>query len=611
MPTLNLNEEFRRLNDDQKNAIRRDENTVVLAGPGSGKTATLVVKIGHLLSARISPPSGLACITFNNDAVREFRNRLGQLGIHARQGLFLGTVHSFCLNCVVRPYAPLIDARFQSGISVAGEDRAEELLDEAARTIVANADIRWMSARLTRLRRAIACGEDTSGFEDTDPQIVIAYEGLLLREGLLDFEGIIITALNLITQYEWVRRFLAARFHWLVVDEYQDLGGPLHRIVTSLVDNAGIRAFAVGDPDQTIYDFTGANPQYLNELASRPDFVPIRLKFNYRSGQRIIDASQAALAPTEPRGYVPDPKRQTQGEVFFLKADGHLSDHAAKTCEAVVTIRQTGIPWEEIAIFYRGAGGLVDAIKVELSRKEIPFIWERDATFPAAPVVRWLQGAAAWSLTASEVREQSFGELFGFFADLLRATGRLERGATSLDSRILFHKFLTHPVQDDTMVRDYLAHAEKALSLKRLLAGSHEYATDLERYERLTELVAADGNLSAAKLIEFSAYGKARGKVVLTTLHGCKGRQFDAVIIPGCAEGMLPGWTWNRGQRNWDPPLDRPLGEARRLFYVGLTRARHRIYLVYSSAFENRFGGLVQLGISRFAREISEKLKTG
>jgi DNA helicase-2/ATP-dependent DNA helicase PcrA len=607
MPTLSLNEEFQRLNDGQKDAVLGDGNTVVLAGPGSGKTATLVVKIGHLLSEKISPPSGLACVTYNNEAVREFRNRLGQLGIRARKGVFLGTVHSFCLNCVVRPFGPLIDERFREGIAVAGEDRAGALLQEAAQAIVANANVEWMGPRLTRLRRAIACGEDTSGFEDTDPQVVAAYEDLLLRERLIDFEGIVITALHLITQHEWVRRFLAARFPWLVVDEYQDLGGPLHQIVTSLVNNAGIRAFAVGDPDQTIYDFTGANPQYLNELAGRVDFTPIRLKFNYRSGRRIIDASQAALAPAEVRGYAPDPARQTQGEVFFIKSDGYFSDHASKAADAVLSANQAGTPWEEIAIFYRGTGGLVDAIKVELTRKQIPFLWERDTRFPAAPVVRWLQMAAAWSLTAPQEREQSFGELFRFFSDLLLAAGRTEDGAPSLDDRVLFHRFLTHQFREDTPVREYIAEAERILGLQELLAASNEYATDFERYQVLIELVAAEGGLNAARLIEFSAYGKVRGKLVLTTFHSSKGRQFDVVVIPGCAEGTLPRWTWNRGQRNWEPPSERPLAEARRLFYVGLTRARHKIYLVYSSAFEGRFG-LVQLGVSRFAKEISDKL---
>ena len=608
MHPLSLNEEFERLNDDQKNAVLLDGNTVVLAGPGSGKTATLVIKIGHLLSRKISPPSGLACVTYNNDAVREFRNRLGQFGIRARQGVFLGTVHSFCLNCVVRPYGPLVDSRFQNGIAVAGEDRARALLQEAAQTIVANADVDWMAPRLTRLRRSIACREDTSGFEDTDPAIVAAYEDLLLREGFIDFEGIVITALHLITQQDWVRRFLAARFPWLVVDEYQDLGGPLHQIVTSLVDNARIRTFAVGDPDQTIYDFTGANPQYLNELAEREDFTPIRLKFNYRSGQRIIDASQAALAPTEARGYVPDPKRKTQGEVFFVKCDGRFSDHAAKTADAVIAAQKSGTPWEEIAIFYRGSGGLVDAIKVALTGKQIPLLWERDTRYPSAPTIRWLQSTAGYSLTAPEDREQLSRDLFRFYSGLLIAAGRTEDGTASLDARVLFHKFLTYSFSENTPVRDYLGKAEEILRLKELLSASKEYATDFDRYQHLMELSEQEGALGAARLVEFSAHGKVRGKVVLTTLHGCKGRQFDVVVIPGCAEGILPGWTWNRGQRKWEPPSERPLAEIRRLFYVGLTRARHEIYLVYSEAFETRRGDLLQFGVSRFAKEISKKL---
>src|SRR5437867_543547 len=118
---LNLSDEYRRLNDEQQEAVRAEGNIVVLAGPGSGKTATLVIKIAHLLTEKIIPPSGLACITYNNDAVREFRTRLAELGIRARRGLFLGTVHSFCLNCIVRPYAALVDPRFKKGITVAGE----------------------------------------------------------------------------------------------------------------------------------------------------------------------------------------------------------------------------------------------------------------------------------------------------------------------------------------------------------------------------------------------------------------------------------------------------------------------------------------------------------
>src|SRR3990170_5040135 len=99
--------EFARLNPEQQEAVLRDANTVVLAGPGSGKTATLVVKVAHLLGTVVRAPRGVACITFNNDAVEEFRGRLAEHGLYAGRRLYLGSVHSFCLNCIVRPYATL------------------------------------------------------------------------------------------------------------------------------------------------------------------------------------------------------------------------------------------------------------------------------------------------------------------------------------------------------------------------------------------------------------------------------------------------------------------------------------------------------------------------
>ena len=128
---LDLLKEYERLNDRQKKAIGHDGNTVVLAGPGSGKTATLVIKVAHLLSGVLEAPSGLACITYNNDAVKEFSRRLAEFGIYAGRRLFLGTVHSFCLNCVLKPYAGLVHPRFREGVSVAGPRCAEALLEKA------------------------------------------------------------------------------------------------------------------------------------------------------------------------------------------------------------------------------------------------------------------------------------------------------------------------------------------------------------------------------------------------------------------------------------------------------------------------------------------------
>ena len=603
-----LNESFERLNDEQKQAVRTDGNTVVMAGPGSGKTATLIVKIGYLISEKIIPPAGLACVTYNNDAVREFRTRLADHGIYSRRSLFLGTVHSFCLNCIVRPYAALVDKRFAAGVNVAGPEVADRLFHEAALQHVTENQASWLIPTITRYRRALACNEDVSGFADTDPFVANSYENSLLESGVIDFEGIILTALHLIEHHAWIRELIAARFPWLMVDEYQDLGGPLHGIVTKLVDLAGVKVFAVGDPDQTIYEFTGANPQYLNELAARKDFQAIRLKFNYRSGRRIIVASQAALAPEEPRNYAPDPSRKEQGEINFHEADGHNIDHAQKTVEVVNASLAAGTKSEEIAILYRANGPLVDAIKAELTQENVEFIWERDSKFPNSSFIVWLQRLAAWSLATPEDREHTFSALFHDFQLLLQAAGKVEGDEHSLEFRVLLWQIATKTVNDETNAGEWLAEVESLIDFESLLSATEEYAHDSECYATLKEILDTGGNQSEARLIEFAATGKVRGKVILTTLHGSKGRQFDVVILPGCAEGILPPWTWNAKSRRWEPPADRPLQQYRRLFYVGLSRARHVIHLIHADRWEDKRGNLMSGGCSRFVNEIRDKL---
>jgi DNA helicase-2/ATP-dependent DNA helicase PcrA len=609
LPMPNLDQEFARLNDEQKTAVLADGNTVVMAGPGSGKTATLVIKIARLLAEKVTPPAGLSCLTFNNDAVREFRMRLQALGIHPRRSSFFGTVHSFCLNRVVRPYAGLIDKRFGAEVNVAGPNVAEKLFAEAVGRFMDPSQARWLSPTITRYRRAKACGEDLSGFADNDPLIAQAYDELLLENRLIDFEGIILVALHLIRQQDWIRRLIAARFPWLVVDEYQDLGGPLHSIVINLVDLAGVKVFAVGDPDQTIYDFTGASPKYLSELAERDDFEPVRLKFNYRSGQRIIDASQAALAPPEPRGYVPDPERKEQGEIIFDETDGSDLDHAVKVVEAIRSFLSSGIKPEEIAILYRSTGTLVEAIRDELEKNDIDFIWERDTRFPNSPFIVWLQRISAWAITEPKERECTFAQLFQDFYLLLQAAGKIEGDTLSLDNRVMLFRLLKRPLDERTLLRDWLTEAEETMEFGTLLAAAEEYADDLDNYDELTKQISSDGAHHGTLLHEFAAKGKHRGKVIVTTFHASKGRQFDAVIIPGCAEGALPAWTWSRRDRDFVPPSERVLAETRRLFYVGLSRARHFVDLVHAENWQDRYGHLRHNGPSRFVTEIQTKLR--
>ncbi len=606
--TVDLASKFGHLNQEQKRAVLCDSNTVVLAGPGSGKTDTLVMKVAHLLTDVVIPPRSVACITFNNDAVAEFQKRLASLGIRGSHRLFLGTVHSFCLNCVLRPFMKFVKPKFPKGIKVAPPTYADKLLGTSIYKVMPDAN-QWYSTTITRYRRRLACREDVSGFDDRDSSIVEDYLAHLDTEGLVDFEGIIGHALELIESENWVCDFLAARFPWLVVDEYQDLGGPLHRIVVNLVERANVDVFAVGDPDQTIYDFTGADPKYLTELASRPDFTTFRLRLNYRSGKKLILASQVALDLPEPRDYEPDPERKDLGEVYFAEVDnGYDGQSTAIAQDIIPTLDRAGLRREEVAILYRTKGPLFDAIARELTDAGISFVAERDGRYPRSPFVKWLQKCAAWSLSDPTISEVTFEDILEPYTALRCAAGLDEQDAGSLESRKVLYVALTGQEESNLSLAEWLLAIDSRLSLRETLKTSSDHPEMAEDFEKLLGAAQPGGHLKSYSVADFSGDGRMLGKVMLTTLHSSKGRQFDAVILPGLQESVFPRMIWSTAQRRYVDPSTTTMHEERRLFYVGFTRARKFVFLVCSPWFVNGRGYLTELGPSRFVTEIQKRL---
>ena len=288
------------LNAKQAEAYAFDGHCAVLAGPGSGKTRVLVAKVARILTQRVDGPRGVACVTFNNEAVRGMRNRLGELGLKPSKRLFIGTVHSFCLASVVAPFGHLFREDLKSELVVAGVQQRERALEKALDDLGLGGSVRDWQTQFDRYRRTHPIKEGTTWAEDPESaRLVEAYENILHSQGLVDFDDMVLMALDLIRRHEFVRSALEARFPFMVVDEYQDLGYPLHLIVRLLMRETGIEVFAVGDPDQSIYGFTGADPVYLRRLAEDSTVHQVQLNMNYRSAQQIIDG---VASGTRPRG---------------------------------------------------------------------------------------------------------------------------------------------------------------------------------------------------------------------------------------------------------------------------------------------------------------------
>src|SRR5262249_32023240 len=296
-------------------------------------------------------PRGVACITYNNECARELAVRLDALGVQRRNRVFIGTVHSFALTQIILPYARTAQIDIPADFRVATQAAQRTALEVAYdRVISRGEDPQSWRLTMDRYRRSNLDRESERWNEDAETaHLIEAYEAELRRQRLIDFDDMPLLAVRALRQHPWLQRAILAKYPVLVVDEYQDLGTALHRIVMGLCFTTGVRLFAVGDIDQSIYGFTGANPMLLQRLAARPDVEAVPLRLNYRCGARIVTASQYALG--EERDYgVPD--GAADGTVYFHPRPGSFPHQADHLFGEVLpdALERTGVRYGDIAI---------------------------------------------------------------------------------------------------------------------------------------------------------------------------------------------------------------------------------------------------------------------
>ena len=326
-------------NPGQQAAYDSQGHCVVLAGPGSGKTKTLVLKLARILAEDVRAPRGVACITYSQECARELMRRLEALGLRDAPNLFVGTVHGFCLRHILMPYARLAGLDVPYPLTLATTRQADAAFKKVAERLLGVGQP-YKTHDMGKYRR-VHLDREAPDWE-TEPdlaRITEGYEAALRRVGLLDFDDLVIFGNRLVSTHDWVLPAIQARWPVLAVDEYQDLGLPLHRIVKRLAFRGGVRLFAVGDADQSVYGFAGADGGLLLELAERDDVEAVRLELNYRSAGRIIRASELALG--EVRGYrALDARRQAVIE--FTERPGGLEDQAAYVVETLIPAALAG-----------------------------------------------------------------------------------------------------------------------------------------------------------------------------------------------------------------------------------------------------------------------------
>ncbi len=558
-------------NPEQAAAVVEKGHCVVLAGPGSGKTKTLTIAMARALIQDVPDPRGVACITYNNDCAIELETRLARLGIVPGDRAFIGTVHSFALSQVIGPYARCVPIGLPADFKVASKSQMRTAVEAAYSKSIngsGNPHDRWKFASEKRGRDVDRTRPEWRGHNPELADFVEAYEEELHREGLIDFDDMPLIAYRMIKENCWIRDAVRARFPVLFVDEYQDLGHALHELVLLLCFAGGIRLFAVGDTDQSIYGFAGANPELLESLTRRPDVRTIRLRFNYRSGAKIIRASLGALG--EERDYhgidgAPD------GDLSFWPVPyGHDNQAEAVANTIIPKLVDQGFELGQIAVLYRAAW-LGDKVAAALKEAGVPFVrTDTNALVKrSSRLARFIEECARWITGGWRDAEPPYARLLSQAMTLVFGRHASEREEQELSAQLM--GFLSTSLASSETTHVWLQRvAGELITSWRMIARNSEQEWDVCEEMISNTDPARDLDIPLA---HFAGRTEASGRISLSTLHSAKGREFDAVIMYGVNASDMPSTR--------DKSTPAGLREARRLFYVGVTRSKRHLSLVY------------------------------
>lgn len=555
--------------DMQFAAYKAVNNTVVIAGPGSGKTTVLTLKVMQLLAEVIYPPRGLACLTYSTEAVREFKSRLVKLGLEKRKNVFLGTVHSFCLSEIITPFAALYPQyKIPLPIRIISEAEKNRLFDSQNY----EGFPKLIDVDKERTRNIKGISRVAIESYDIALKAAISFEELLIQNGYLDFISMVKKSVELIKNEPYVRKALEAKYPWIIVDEYQDLGKPLHELILTLLNLTRIKVFAVGDADQSIYDFQGAAPDYLVELSQRQDVSCIHLKNNYRSSQTIVDASEYVLKSS--RGYIASGKlRDYHAKLEFIECPKGMDEQYERVIEQISRFHTEGIPYHEIAVLV-GNNKQVAELAQECSRQNIPAYIARQS-FRLTDLIIWIQNCAKW---VSDKCSVSFDEICSTWKSFISQKRIISEDDYFLLKRTIFQTLTASKVCTDNL-SEWLCYLDKEVGIVSAFTASERYPDEIDNFNKLLETARSHDTQLTIKFL--TRLGIPENQVVLTTRHSSKGLEFDVVILPGMEKDSFPSYYDN---------TPRKLAEARRLCFVSVSRARKACILIRSKNLQNKYG---------------------
>lgn len=657
------------LNPQQRQAVVHEGSPLlIVAGAGSGKTAVLTRRIAYLMAARGVGVGQILAITFTNKAAAEMRERVvGLVGEKARY-MWVSTFHSTCVR-ILRNQAALIEG-LNSNFSIYDADDSRRLLQMVGRDLgldikrysprlLANA-ISNLKNELIDPHQALAgLTEDSDDLARAVASVYDEYQRRLRAANALDFDDLIGETVAVLQAFPQIAQYYRRRFRHVLVDEYQDTNHAQYVLVRELVgrdSNDGIppgELCVVGDADQSIYAFRGATIRNIEDFErDYPDTRTILLEKNYRSTQNILSAANSVIARNAGRREKRLWTDAGAGELIVGYVADNEHDEARFVAEEIDALAEgSEITYNDVAVFYR-TNNSSRSLEEVLIRAGIPYkvvggvrFYERKEIRDIVAYLRVLDNpgdavslrrilntprrgigdrAEACVAVYAENTGVGFGDalvaaaqgkvpmlntraekaIAGFVEMFDELRGRLDDDLGELVEAVLERTGYRRELEASTDPQE-LARLD---NLNELVSVAHEFSTDRENAAALgpdDEDVPDTGVLAdflervslVADADEIPEHGA--GVVTLMTLHTAKGLEFPVVFVTGWEDGMFPH------MRALDNPTE--LSEERRLAYVGITRARQRLY-VSRAIVRSSWGQPMLNPESRFLREIPQEL---
>lgn len=618
------------LNEKQREAVLATEGPVlVLAGPGSGKTRVLTHRVAYLVSRGVAPDQILA-VTFTNKAAEEMRSRIhhliARLGIPYRAAPFLGTFHSFCVR-ILRIHAGAIG--HARSFTIFDTDDALSVMKDAGKELGINPKQfppGMLLHTVSGLKNELTTPEqyaEQMGLADLFPRTLhesyVLYQKKLRDANAMDFDDLLTQTVRLFTQHPAILAQYQNQFRYIHVDEYQDVNTAQYALTKKLA--AAHRNIAVvGDDAQAIYSFRGADYRnILNFEKDWPDARVIVLGQNYRSTQVILDAAAGVIAKNSMQKDKVLTANQDRGEPIHVAALAHERAEAQFITGAITELLRDGARRADIVVLYR-TNAQSRAIEDSLIEENIPYKIVGSVRFYQRREVKDILAYVRFALNRDDlvslkriinVPTRGIGK-----QALLKylAWHRARREGAVLDGKSAPALIRFNEIIDDLAVQagalssvQFLKHLIRVIRYREYLKEGEQADERWENVEELVNLAQKYDDLpppeGLQKLLEDVALmsdqdditPEERDLVHLMTFHAAKGLEFRIVFMAGMEEGIFP-----HARALFNPA---ELEEERRLCYVGLTRAKEKVFLSFALS-RVHFGSAQVNPPSRFLSEI-------